>query len=212
MSSKEQVFVKKEPLEIIVIDSSDDEDDGDETEDGGSNSIIVSDSSSDLDEEEEQESVAHEGLKHTVANPLPPPELPSVLTWNGYPYTIKDRIPDKSNSGVWKGRYWCSIYRSTRRGNGCKARLKVTYNPWKEQKISIDASDANHICQRPVTKPSSPQDVENESLICARVLDARDEMKSLCEKMALADRPKSAVVIANEVINTTAQKYEDKGE
>ena len=71
--------------------------------------------------------------------------LPTTMTWSGLRFTAQDRIPSKYLVGVWKGRYRCSIYRSVKENN-CKAALKVTFDPDKEQQFSVDATKAEHTC------------------------------------------------------------------
>ena len=83
-----------------------------------------------------------EFLKETMS---PPKGLPTTMTWSGLRFTAQDRIPSKYLVGVWKGRYRCSIYRSVKENN-CKAALKVTFDPDKEQQFSVDATKAEHTC------------------------------------------------------------------
>ena len=107
---------------------------------------------------------------------------------------------------VWKGRYRCSIYRSSR-GNGCKSSLKVTFDPQADNKITVDASGATHTCQPSLN--TSP-DEEDRCRPCARVTDARQEMRTLCEEIALSDLDKTSIAIANEVVAQTVMKYEEQ--
>jgi hypothetical protein len=136
----------------------------------------------------------------------PPFELPTIMMWKGVRFTAQNRYPDTVNKGIWRGRYRCSIYRSEK-GRNCKASLKVTYNPDEENNLTIDASLALHTC---ITKSVnlSPDD-DDRSRKCEGILDAREEMKSLCEQKALSNMDMTSIAIANEVVDLTGAKYDE---
>lgn len=111
-------------------------------------------------------------------------------------------------SEIWKGRYRCSIYRSTR-GNMCKASLNVTFNPAADQKLLVDTSNTVHTCQ---PKANASPDEDDRLRLCHGVHDAREQMRALCEEIALSQLNKTSIAIANEVLTTTALKYEEQSE
>ena len=71
----------------------------------------------------------------------------------------------------------------------------------------MDASSCTHTCQVKADG-SSPNEEERCLPSCDRVHDARGEMRTLCEDLALSELDKTSITIANEVVAVTAMKYE----
>ena len=206
--SEVAAFIKQESVEIVDLagsSSSDSDSDDEERHCRESRSICSSPSS--YEDETNSGSSSSEGedgefLKETMS---PPKGLPTTMTWSGLRFTAQDRIPSKYLVGVWKGRYRCSIYRSAK-GNNCKAALKVTFDPDKEQQISVDATKAEHTCCQVEV------DENERRLPCSEVHDAKEEMKLMCERIALSDFTKTSIDIANEVVAAMGTKYDELSE
>lgn len=91
----------------------------------------------------------------------------------------------------------------------CKAYLNVTFNPAADQMLLVDTSSTVHTCQ---PKATGSPDEDDRLLLCHGVHDAREQMKALCEEIALSQLNKTSIAIANEVLATTALKYEEQSE
>lgn len=200
MSAENEIVIKKEVGEVIVLDSCSSEDE--EEEDNYLSSPTFPSPSSTISSAPDCD--VDVDISNDVASKNPPHELPTIMTWNGYRFTAKERKSDTKSGDVWKGRYRCSIYRS-RQGNGCKSTLRVTYNAKAEQKITVDASLAAHTCQQTISY--TPVNEASRCLPCNGVHDARSEMRAKCEELALSELEKSSIVIANEVLAAMASKY-----
>jgi hypothetical protein len=75
-----------------------------------------------------------------------------------------------------------------------------------ENSLTIDASTALHTCESKSLNCSP--DEEDKRRLCTGVYDAREEMKSVCEEIALSCMDMTSIAIANEVVASIGAKYD----
>jgi hypothetical protein len=114
-------------------------------------------------------------------------QLPSTFKFEGFSYTVKDRH-DKGIEQV--GRYRCSKHRSKK----CKATVTITCSD-NVQKILT--GKLPHTCVQPELNTDA-------------IIDARDEMRELCQAKAIDNVSARPIVLALEVIDEMSAKYEGR--
>ena len=85
---------------------------------------------------------------------LYPAELKPKYFFEGYNYTIKDRVYSRKKLS-WTGRYNCSLFRNATLGN-CKATLCVMKTDAGGLHVSVNGM---HICKAVIVETSQPRNI-----------------------------------------------------